>query len=427
MKEDFLHYIWKNKLFDAEKMLTRTGQAIEVIHPGIHNLDSGPDFFNARIKIGNKIWAGNVEIHVKASDWLRHGHIDDQAYDNVILQVVYQNDAEITQASGKKIHNIELSFDPEYYAGYCQLMSSKRWIPCEDFVTSVDDLTITHWRDNLMVERLERKSNEVIEKLKIHDFNWEEVFYHRVARNFGFKINAEPFELLAKSLPLRYLGKHKDHLHQIEAMLFGQAGLLDKQIEDEYYQQLKKEYSFLQQKFQLSPLDAHLWKFMRLRPPNFPTIRIAQFSQLVHQSSGLFSKIIETPTIDALASFFDIKASAYWDTHYVFGKESRKRIKKLGTTAFHTIVINTIVPFLFVYGKYTNKEKLKDRAFDFLTALPPEKNSIIDKWQELNVKIDSAFDSQAHLQLTKEYCKHGKCLQCKIGHHIIRNKKIVLP
>lgn len=420
MTEEFLQYIWNYNLFDKKPVRAFTGEKIEVLTTGEHNKDAGPDFFNAKIKIDDTTWVGNVEIHLKSSDWLKHKHDKDKAYDNVILHVVLVNDAETTRTNDEIITTVRLSFDKKLFAHYQILLQSQLWIPCENDFHKIDKFIVAHWLNNLLVERLENKSDYILQNLSLNKNNWENTFYQQLARNFGFKLNAEPFELLAKSLPVVYLAKHKNNLLQIEALLFGQSGLLnDNFSDDEYFQSLKKEYKFLRHKFNLKPVDKHLWKFLRLRPSNFPTLRISQFATLIYKSTALFSKIIEVNGIKELNKLFKISASEYWDTHYVFNKESKKKKKILGKTAFNIIVINTIVPFLFVYGKSKDNEVYKNKAIKLLEELKPEKNSIINNWEKTGVKAINSFYSQALLQLKNEYCAKKKCLKCQIGNKII--------
>jgi len=421
MKEDFLHHLWKFKLFNRHNLKTTEGETVEVINTGQHNTDAGPDFFNAKVKVGNTLWAGNVEIHLKSSDWKKHSHHLDGAYKNVILHVVHEYDEAVTTTDGNRIYTLELKekFNPKLYQNYLQLIESREWIPCEKQIKNVEKLAIDAWLERLLIERLERKTENILQSLRVNNNNWEESFYQQLAKNFGFQLNALPFEMLAKSLPLSHLGKHKNNLNQIEALLFGQAGLLEKKYKDEYPNELKKEYDFLKKKFSLKPMDGSQWKFLRLRPSNFPTIRIAQFAQLIHKSSHLFSKILETESLDKLKSFFEISTSDYWITHYVFDKSSARREKNLGESAMLIILINTVVPFLFAYGKQRQSEAHEERAMAFLEKLSPEKNTIISHWEELGIKAKNAARTQALLQLKNEYCSEKKCLNCTIGNKII--------
>jgi len=423
MTEDFLQYIWRYGLFNKESLTTTGNEKIEILSLGELNTNAGPDFFNAKIKIDDTTWAGNVEIHLNASDWLLHQHQKDKAYNNVILHVVYNADQQILRQNKTIVPCLELKFDHRLFDNYAELQKNNSPIACNKEIKQVDTFVIEHWLNSLMVERLENKSQSISDILLQNKNNWEETFYRILSRNFGFNLNAEPFEILARSLPLNYLAKHKNNLLQIEALLFGQAGFLAEPLDDEYYQKLQKEYIFLKQKFNLIEGEKHLWKFLRLRPSNFPTIRIAQFAKLIHQSSGLFSKILETNNIEELYQFFDVSASSYWNEHFVFGKTSKKSNKNLGKTAADIILINTIIPFLFLYGKNKDQQDLMDKALGFLDKIKAENNAIINQWKDLNMNITSAFYSQAYIQLRKNYCNTKKCLHCMIGNKIIVNDK----
>lgn len=417
MTEEFLWHIWKFRLFDNNDLKTTDGESIQILKVGEHNSDSGPDFFNARIKVAGTEWAGNVEIHTNASDWHKHKHTTDKAYDNIILHVVHEADEKLFRKNGEEIPTLELKdrIPQNVYGKYLQFKSSKDWIPCEKQISSVDKFTLNNWLDRLLVERLERKSKAITDSLKQNKNNWEETFYQMLARNFGQKINSEPFELLAKSLPVSVLAKQKNNLLQIEALLFGVAGLLEKDFKDDYPKELQKEFKFLKSKFKLKLIDSSLWKFMRLHPPNFPTIRISQFANLIYKSSHLFSKILEATSVKQIISLLGTETSEYWQTHYRFDKLSSKRKKKLGDDSISTIVINTIVPFLFVYGKEKGEEKFCDNALLFLEKISAENNSIISKWKSIGVPAKSSYETQAMLQLKNEYCSKKKCLQCGIG------------
>lgn len=420
MKEEFLHFVWMYELFNKSDLRSTSGEDIEIVYPGQHNSDSGPDFINAKVKIDGTLWVGNVEIHICSSDWEKHGHNKDKAYDNVILHTVFKDDRVVTRSNGDPIPAMELTFRDKLYKNYETLLLNRQWIPCHDQIFKVDPFFIKQWLYKLLVERLENKTGDLQQILLKNNQSWEESFYQALAGSFGFKKNSEPFRLLARLLPLKYLGKHKDNLLQIEAMLFGQAGFLQTAFPvDEYQAKLKKEYEFLQKKFSLKPFGEHLWKFMRLRPSNFPTIRIAQFSMLIHHSSHLFSKIIRTKEAGIIKDFFRICASEYWDEHYRFGKKSTKKEKRIGEAGINNILINTVVPFVFLYGKSRAIPDLSERAIDILDSLPPEDNSIIRKWKKLNLKAGNASDSQALLQLKNVYCNKKKCINCQIGNRLI--------
>jgi Protein of unknown function (DUF2851) len=419
MKEDFLQFVWKYKLYNTDNLVTTNGDTLEVLKPGFQNLDSGPDFIDARINMNDTLWAGNVEVHIKSSDWKAHNHETDKAYNNVILHVVLEHDVEVHTSSKRNLPTFILKFDSKLFVNYNKLIFAQSTISCSNKLSQVNEFKLTHWFERVLINRLERKSRDFLHQLKDKNNSWEEAFYIQMAKNFGFKTNALPFEMLARATPLTILAKHKNSLFQIEALLFGQAGFLEDNYEEEYFQKLKKEYLFLKNKYQLKPIDLHLWKFLRLRPANFPTIRIAQFSYLVHNSYGLFSKIVESKSIEHLISLFDIKPSVYWENHYKFNEESKKRIKRFGNSSVKNVLINSVVPVLFVYGEEKGDEKYKDRAFKILESLPAEKNNIVSKWSDLSIEIKNALDSQASIELYNEYCKPQKCLHCEIGREVI--------
>jgi len=420
MNEFFLQFLWKHRLFYTNQLNTTTGQKVELISAGFLNRDAGPDFFNARLKIGDTIWAGNVEIHLRASDWNKHNHQADPAYDNVILHVVLDADSVVLNSKGQEVECACLSYPSALERNYQLLLKSSSWIPCADSIQLVPSVTLQLWYNALLVERLEQKTNEIVSRLEQNKNDWNETFYQFLARNFGFKTNALPFELLAKAVPLNILAKHKNNLFQLEALLFGTAGLLNEElIGDDYFLALRKEFSFLYKKYKLNPVEGHLWKFLRLRPVNFPTVRIAQFAQLIQQSSALFSHLIEKKRVSEVKALLQLEPSQYWQTHYRFNKPSAKQVKGLGDSSFHNLVINTVVPFLFVYGDYHKKQELKDLALSFLETIPAEKNSITANWQKLGVSSSSAFDSQALIQLKNSYCNAKKCLNCPVGMKLI--------
>jgi hypothetical protein len=424
MTEEFIQYIWENRLFFAENLSTTDAQIVKILHTGNRNFDSGPDFFNARIIIGDTEWAGNVEVHRKASDWLKHNHTQDGAYQNVILHVVEKADKTILRENGSEIPVLELKYPDYLLENYNKLLESKSWIPCSKRFNTVDPFAIRIGFHSLMIERLEQKTRDIILRLKQNNENWNEALYQTLAGAFGFKVNSQPFEMLAKALPLSILVKHSDSLFQTEAMLFGCSGLLNNQLlGDDYFIELRNEFSHLYKKYSLKPIDAFLWKFMRLRPANFPTIRISQFAALVNQSNGLLSKIIETDNLNDLFRLFNVSASEYWNSHYNFNKESKTADRKeLGANSVNALIINVVVPFLFVYGNSNERHYLKDRALDILEQLPPEENSVISGWEKLGIKPKSAFDSQALLQLKKHHCDFRKCLGCRIGVKLINNQ-----
>lgn len=351
MREEFLQFVWEHHLFSKGELQTVDGRPIKILSAGRANYDSGPDFFNARVQIADTIWAGNIEVHHKSSQWFQHKHDTNPAYNNVILHVVELFDKPVI-VNGEELPTFVMSYPTELFENFEQLLKSKKWIACEDKLPSVDPFILRFWYSSLMTERLQSKTQSILEILGQNTNNWNETFYQLIARNFGLKTNAIPFELLSRSLSLQLLSKHKNSLVQIEALLFGQAGFLNETLlGDDYYLSLRNEYSFLYKKYNLAGIDAHLWKFLRLRPVNFPTIRIAQLAALINQSTALFSKILETNNLDEIQKLFDVTASEYWNTHYRFNKiSSENKPKHLGDTVFQNLVINTIAPLLFVYG-----------------------------------------------------------------------------
>lgn len=425
MTENFLHYIWKYRLFDNKVLRTSDNEKLDIIKPGDHNTDEGPDFTNARIKIGGTTWAGNVEIHIDASDWEKHRHHKDKAYDNIILHVVYNNNFTACRNNYESIPVLEIRdlIPSHIHRKYTSLLQNKNWIPCQSLLRQCENAVVISWLDRLLVERLERKSEYISTLLKHYRNDWEQAFYMHLARNFGFSLNAEPFEMLAKSTPLKYLSKHRNNFFLLEAMLFGQSGLILKPSREKYENDLITEYSYLRQKLNLKPIEGHLWKFLRLHPSGFPTLRIAQFASLMHKSTHLFSSILEAKKIQDIESMLDVDCSGYWETHYVFGKPSPRRSKKIGKASVDIILINTVIPFLFVYGTIMKEERFRERAFRFLEQLDGEKNSIITKWKLSGMPVNTASNTQALLELKNNYCSAKLCLNCAIGNNILRKSK----
>jgi Protein of unknown function (DUF2851) len=422
--EDFIHYIWKFRLFERENLQTTTGENIELFSAGLSNTDSGPDFHNARIRIGDTTWAGNVELHIKSSDWHKHNHTHDGAYKSVILHVVYKDDEPITLPDGRRLPTLELHdrISEELYNRYHHLVyGEQQFIPCEGSIRHVDDITLRTWLTRVLVERLEKRSAAVMAALEKNRGDWEETFYQFLAAQFGFKTNALPFELMAKSLPQLTLAKHKDNTLQIEALIFGQAGFLDEDFKDEYPLKLKEEYTFLKKKYNLAPIEKHLWKFMRMRPQNFPTVRLAQFAALIIKSNHLFSKVLEIKDVTYLKKLFtDLNINPYWETHYRFEAESKPSSKMLGESSIEILLLNTFVLFLFCYGKHNQQEYFINRSLKLLEKLPAEQNNIVTNFDLLGIKVNTAFDSQALLELKNNYCNYKKCLQCGVGNKILR-------
>ena len=421
--EQLLHYIWKYKLYTNQTFVSSDGDEIEILNTGMLNSNAGPDFFNSKIKVGNKTWAGNIEIHKSSSDWKKHMHHIDPVYNSIILHVVEKIDCDIYTQDNRKIPQIAIDIPHNVASNYTQLLNSSFTIPCTNTLKDVPKIHLNNWLYALLVERLERKTNDIYTILDKFNNSWDETFYVLLARNFGFGLNSEVFERLALSLPYFYIQKHSDNIFQVEALLFGQAGLLeDNTILDDYFLQLKKEYHFLRKKYTLNNLDGFLFKSLRVRPQGFPQVRIAQLAAVLQQSKRLFSHVLEKEDVDLLRLFFHINASEYWQTHYTFGKPSNKKTKYPGDSSINVILINTVAPILFAYGKKNNIEKYCTNALAILEDLKPEKNSLITEFKKHGINPLNAADTQALIQLRKEYCDHRKCLYCKVGYQILSGK-----
>ena len=435
MREEFLYYIWENRLTDKD-LKTSEGETVEVVATGYRNTNSGPDFLEAKIQIGDKLWAGHVEIHVKTSDWNRHGHQLDKAYKNVILHIVYENDTKVND-----IPTIELKghFDESLFAHYQKLISSKNWIPCEKSIGQIPVFTRLTWFDRMAVERLEVKSETVTKILKNNQFDWEDTLYKLIMRYFGLKVNNESFEYLANILPFKTLLKHADNLLQVEAMLMGCAGFLEDDFTEDYPQLLKREFSVMKAKFNLLAMPAERWKFMRMRPSNFPTIRLAQMAQLIHKHGPLFSKIKAAKDTSEVKALFDVVASEYWETHWRFETRlpnppdplkrenhgSRKTTKHLGDATADILIINAVAPLLFCYGKLHKDDSYCETALQFLEDTEAEDNAIIRRYAQYGITAENAMQTQALLHLYSYFCKRKRCLECRIGNVLLhKNNQI---
>ncbi len=420
MEELLLHFIWRYQPYILNGLKTVNGEPIEIIDPGLYNTDSGPDFSNAKIRIGQTLWAGNVEMHIKSSDWFNHKHHSNKAYDNVILHVVVDADKIATNTSGTPLPTLVVPYPSDLAQEFHELIQSQNWIACSQKIKEMDTLLISSTIDRMLSERLEAKTTRVMELVETSCNSWEEAFYQDFARSIGLKNNALPFQLLARYTPLKILAKHKNNIFQLEALLFGQSGLLNKAKPDEYAEALKKEYRFLRNKFNLTPIDYSLWKFLRQRPASFPTIRIAQLAQIIFSSMGLFAQLMEVNSFIDIAKLLKVSVSDYWKGHYTFGEKSNHTPKHLGIETIKTITINSIIPFMFAYGRLRNKQHLEHKALDLLQALPPENNSIIKKFSIYGLKGINAYDTQALLHLKSHYCDIRKCIYCPIGVRILR-------
>ena len=430
--EQLIHYVWKHKLFPLKELTTSDGRLVEVIDPGLHNHNAGPDFFNAKIRINGNLWVGNVEIHDKSSDWYQHGHDNDSRYDNVILHVASLLDTEVMNTHGQYIPQIQLEVPQYVKDNYAELIKTDEYPPCFKVIPQLSQLTVHSWMAALQTERLERKTSDIRRRVEQCNGSWEDAYFITLSRNYGFGINGDVFEQWAHNIPLSAVGHHRDDLFQIEAIFMGQAGLLELDAIPEYYQKealndgyfarLRNEYQYLAHKFSLHPIDFKLWRFLRLRPQNFPHIRISQLANLYYQQKASLSQLVECETIDQLKSVLKSQVTPYWETHYTFGSTSSRSEKHLSYGSVNLLMINTAIPMLFAYGRHKEKEVLCDRAFDFLEQLKPENNHIIRMWQQVGLNVRSAGDSQALIQLKNEYCDKRDCLRCRFGFEYLKRK-----
>lgn len=418
--EALIHYVWKYKLWDNSSLSTTDGAPIEVIDVGMHNLDAGPDFFNAKIKIDNQLWVGNVEIHALSSDWNKHNHQHDKRYDSVILHVVEQADTAVLNSQKKIIPQCQILIPERVRQKAKFLLDNSPKVACADTLSGMTKPYVRSWMGALAIERLERKTMDIMGHYDRFNQSWEETLFVMLCRNYGFGLNSDAFERLGLSLPWLCLQKHSDNLFQTEALLFGQAGMLNEPILDNaYHVKLCDEYAFLKTKYNLKPLDAYVFKNLRVRPQAFPQLRIAQLAALMCAWPRLFSKIIDMEDMYAVRLLFHVNPSTYWQTHYSFGKASKEKTKFLGDASLDVILINTIAPLLFAYGRQTNQERYADKALQILESLKPERNKIILTFKQYGIVCENAFDTQSLIQLQKEYCDKRKCLYCRFGFDVL--------
>lgn len=429
--EYLLHYVWQHRLYGTTPLVTDRGETVDVIDPGLHNLQqSGPDFFNAKVRVDGVMWAGNVEIHERSSDWYRHHHERDAAYNNVVLHVASVLDAEVRTSDGRTLPQLKLSVPPGLQANYQELLSEETYPPCYRVIPDVKGLTANAWMSRLTVERLEAKMQRADSYLKLTGGDWERVFFITLARNFGFGTNAQAFEQWAMNVELSQVAHHRDDLFQVEAYFMGQAGLLDEAVvkperRDEYYQRLCQEYAFLRSKFGLHALDARQWKFGRLRPQNFPHVRLSQLTRLYVEGRADFSRLLEAGDVKQLHQLFHTCATPYWQDHYTFGEPSLHGDKALRKASLDLIIINTAAPLLFAYGRHLMDENLAERAFSLLEQLPAERNYITRCWERAGLHVEHAADSQALIHLRQHYCDRKDCLRCRFGTEYLRRQATV--
>ncbi len=419
MSEEFLHFLWQYKYYKPGLFFTHQDHQMEVIHPGLPNSNAGPDFFNAKIKLDDVVWAGNVEIHLQASDWYNHHHHTDSLYDNVVLHVVLNNDREVRTSSGRVIPCWEMSVPDNLLNDYQALKDHKGWISCENYIGDVSCFEIGSWIERMLIEKLEKKVAGISELLEVYRNDWHQVFFVVLARSFGFGINGDPFEQLARQIPWQCVSKNADSLEKLEALFLGQAGFLDNLIhEDVYVQQLEREYKVMKRKYGLQPMPACHWRFLRMRPGNFPTVRLVQLASLLAGSAFLFDRLLDCEKLSDARRLLSARPSHYWHNHYRPGVEAPPKSKRIGRQAVDLLIINTVTPLFFAYGKLRDHTALQQRALDWLNELPPEKNSIVNGWARPSIGIQavSSAQSQGLVYLKRNYCNHRKCLSCRIGH-----------
>ncbi|MEQ3665233.1 MULTISPECIES: DUF2851 family protein [unclassified Olleya] len=421
MQEDFLHYLWKLKKFETLNLQTTKGEQVVIQNVGTHNYHTGPDFFNAQLIIAGQLWAGNVEIHSKSSDWYVHNHEVDPNYDNVILHVVWEHDTPVFRKDNSEIPTIQLKNYVSQVAlnNYAKLFNSKQtWINCENTITNVTPFVVTNWLERLFFERLESKAKAIEAILKTSNNNWEAVLFKLLAKNFGLKVNDDAFFSLANSFDFSVVRKQQSNLQSLEALFFGQAGLLDQDIQEAYYIALQKDYAFLKQKFKIDNASVSPFQFFRLRPPNFPTIRLSQLANVYHLHQNVFSKVIASDSVADIYKLFSVSTSPFWESHYTFDKVSSTRKKQITKSFVDLLLINTIIPLKFCYAKQQGKS-IEEEIVSLMQQLKPEKNGIVDKFASLKVVSGSALDSQAVIQLKNLYCDTNRCLKCAIGNTIL--------
>lgn len=427
--EQLLHYVWRHKLVPSG-MTTTDGMPVELIDPGLPNNGSGPDFFNAKVRIDGTMWVGNVEIHERSSDWIKHGHHRDSAYDSVVLHVTGEADAEVADSSGRHVPQVRIAVPDSVTANYEALLHEDRYPPCRRVITALNGMTVSSWLAALQTERLERKTADIRRRVERNAGSWEDACFITLARNYGFGANGDAFEQWAACVPLNAVAHHRDDLFQVEAIFMGQAGLLEPDsipercraaaLADDYYRRLRREYEYLSHKFGLTPMDHRIWRFMRLRPQNFPHVRISQLANLyVGRRMGLRT-LTECRSADELRALFSNSVTPYWETHYTFAAESARSAKRLSGSSLDLLLINTAIPVIFAYGRHTSDEELCGRAADMLESLRPENNRIVRMWRECGLGVRSAGDTQALIQLKNEYCDRRDCLRCRFGYEYLK-------
>lgn len=423
--EDFLHYLWKYKMYDLVRLETVNNKKIQVLQSGTSNKNSGPDFFNGLLMVGNQKWAGNIEIHMKSSDWYVHNHELDASYDSVILHVVWEFDIPVFYPNQTEIPTVELRnfVSPKLIDFYFSLFSSsKKWILCQETIGETSPFILKSWLNRLYFERLEEKSVRVFYLLKASNNDWEAVLFQMLAKSFGMKLNGDVFLDLARSFDFSVFRKCQSKPGLLEILLLGQAGFYDGALEDEVYCSKKEEYTYIKKKYSLVGIDKKQFLFFRMRPNNFPTIKISQLAQLYQSNTQLFSELINIKTIQDYYRLFSVKTSVYWETHFVYGKESKIKRKQISKGFIDLLLLNVIIPLKYSYRKFQNITMFEDLE-TLVNQIKPENNSVINKYKDLGVRISSAIESQALLQMRTEYCTKKRCLECSIGLQLLRQKR----
>lgn len=428
--ERLLHYVWKHKMFPLRRLLTTDGEEVEVVDPGLQNTDAGPDFFNAKVRLGGTMWVGNVEIHESSSDWYAHGHDKDPLYDSVVLHVTGRDDLPVLTSAGKRLPQLVLAVPEEVRLNYAELLREDAYPPCFRVIPTLDRLTVHSFLSRLTAERLERKRAEVSQRLARCHGDWEQTLFVTLARGFGFGLNSDAFEAWAGCVPLSAAAHHRDNRFQVEALFMGQAGLLDLANlpksqrtgaeSDGYFLSLKREYAFLVRKFGLAPMPAGLWRWLRLRPQNFPYIRIAQLVELFCSRRCGLSVLLESGGVDALRAVLRVGATDYWETHSAFGHECQRRTRTISADSADSLIINAVVPVFSAYALYRHDEGLNRRAAELLESIPAERNSVVRSWNDCGLTVKTAADSQALVQLKRRYCEKRDCLRCRFGYEVLK-------
>ncbi|MDR2971392.1 MAG: DUF2851 family protein [Bacteroidales bacterium] len=421
ISEKLLHYIWKNQWFRKEKLETVHKQSVSIINQGFLHQDAGPDFKQAIVKIDDVTWAGNIEIHIRSSDWYRHEHQNDIKYNSVVLHVVYEHDREVFVSNGNLLPTLELQnlLSSQLLLRYNQLIHAQYPLPCEVYIKMIEPLTILSFLGRLAFDRISGRETQILKILHYFSEDWEQTLFFVLCQSFGFKTNAPAFEILGKVLPLKILKKHADSHLQVTALIFGQAGMLEEELDDSYYQSLQNEYLYLKAKYRLIPVDGKCWNLLRLRPHNFPCIRLAQLGEIIFNQKDLFAKVTTLQNLDNFHNILVYKPNDYWKTHYYFGKTSRESKKIMGEKSFYLLLINALIPFLYSYSKFKGNEKLQEYSLQLLELLPFEENHITTKYREIGFCARHAGNSQGLLELYHEYCEKKRCIDCGVGQQVI--------